>query len=109
MNETDKAMSRRKVHVLRGLTAEEREALSQLAQSRSAPAEWVRRAKVLLLVERGIGYLTAAQAVGRRNGEGVSALVERFMEKDCRRSSQDTGVDQGVSMEISSECGSWMR
>jgi len=71
-------MSRRKVHVLRTIGADERTELSRLVASGSAPAEWVRRAKIVLLVEGGAPYLMAARAVGRRNGEGVSALVERF-------------------------------
>lgn len=71
-------MSRRKVHVLREMQAEERAELERMAQSRSAPAEWVRRSKVLLLVAGGMEYVAVARAVGRRNGEGVSALVERF-------------------------------
>ena len=71
-------MSRQKVHVLRAVSDEERAELARMAQSNSAPAEWVRRAKLLLLVERGAAYLAAARSVGRRNGEGVSALVERF-------------------------------
>jgi len=71
-------MSRRKGHVLRILDENERVELERMAQSDSAPAEWVRRAKALLLVEQGAEYLAAARAVGRRNGDGISALVERF-------------------------------
>lgn len=71
-------MSRRKKHVLRTVTEDERTELRRIAGLDSAPAEWVRRAKALLLVEAGAEYLTAARAVGRRNGDGISALVERF-------------------------------
>gem|GEM_PF-5919935 len=38
--------------------------LACIAQSRSAPDEWVRWAKVLLLVAREGAYLTAARSVG---------------------------------------------
>jgi transposase len=71
-------MSRRKEHVLRTLDAQERTELKRIAESDSAPAECVRRAKALLLVEQGADYLAAARAVWRRNGDGISALVERF-------------------------------
>jgi transposase len=71
-------MSHRRAHPLRALSAAEHEELEQLSRSNSCPAEWVRRAKLILLVEEGQDYLVAARQMGRRNGDGVSALVERF-------------------------------
>lgn len=71
-------MSRRQEHPLRRISQEEQIELEQMSRSSSCPAEWVRRATLLLLVERGASYLAAARQVGRRNGEGVSALVARF-------------------------------
>lgn len=71
-------MSRRQEHPLRRISQEEHIELEQMSRSSSCPAEWVRRATLILLVERGTNYLAAARQVGRRNGEGVSALVARF-------------------------------
>jgi len=71
-------MSRRKKDPLRPLTDDERDALAQLSRSRAAPAVQVARAKMLLLVAQGFDYQQAAQAVGRRSGDAVSALVARF-------------------------------
>ena len=71
-------MSRRKKDPLRLLTEPERQALSQMSRSLSAPAVQVARAKMLLLVADGADYQQAAQAVGRRSIEAVSNLVSRF-------------------------------
>ena len=71
-------MSRRKTEALRALTEEEVGELERLSRERSAPAEWVVRARVLLHVRAGMDYQAAAQAVGRRDGDSVSALVKRF-------------------------------
>lgn len=71
-------MSRRKKDPLRPLTDDECDALAQLSRCRAAPAAHVTRAKMLLLVAQGSDYQRAAQAVGRRSGDAVSALVARF-------------------------------
>ena len=44
----------------------------------TAPAVEVIRAKLLLAVDRGEDYQTAARSVGRRSGDAVSHLVARF-------------------------------
>ncbi len=71
-------MSRRKKDPLRLLTEQERQSLSQMSRSQSAPAVEVTRAKMLLLVADGHDYQEAAQAVGRGSLEAVSNLVTRF-------------------------------
>jgi Homeodomain-like domain len=71
-------MSRRKKDPLRELTEHERQELTQLSRSQSAPAAEVTRAKLLLAVAAGDDYQDAAHAVGRRSGDAVSHLVSRF-------------------------------
>jgi transposase len=71
-------MTRHKVDPLRVLTDEEREVLSQIGRSTSAPASHVARAKALLAVADGKNYTEAAQAAGRRAGDAVAQLVSRF-------------------------------
>src|SRR3954447_7931235 len=71
-------MSRRKKDPLRELTGPERQELVQTSRSQTAPAGEVIRAKLLLAVDRGDEYQTAAHAVGRRSGDAVSHLVARF-------------------------------
>ena|SRR5579871_80032 len=71
-------MSRRKSEELRVLSQEERAELEAISRERSAPAEWVIRATMLLRVSQGLGYQAAAESVGRRDGDRVSALVKRF-------------------------------
>jgi hypothetical protein len=71
-------MSRRKSNPLRVLSREEREELERISRERSAPAEWVLRAMILLRVSQGMGYQAAAESVGRRDGDRVAALVKRF-------------------------------
>ena len=74
-------MSRRKAHPLRALSEEEQMELARISRERSAPAEQVIRAKILLQVSAGSEYQAAAAAVGRRDGDRVSALVRRFNEE----------------------------
>lgn len=71
-------MSRRKKDPLRELTEPERQELTQLSRSQSAPATEVIRAQLLLAVARGADYQTAARSVGRRSGDAVAHLVARF-------------------------------
>jgi transposase len=74
-------MSRRKAHPLRQLSDEEQLELVAISRERSAPAEWVIRAKIILSVSQGKDYQAAAAEVGRRDGDRVSALVKRFNEE----------------------------
>lgn len=71
-------MSRRQKDPLRPLTAEERATLEQVARARSERADRVGRAKALLAVADGATYTAAADAAGRRTGDGVALLVARF-------------------------------
>ncbi len=71
-------MSRRQKDPLRALSEEERRTLSQLSQSRRAPAAQVARARALLAVAEGQSYTTAAQLAGRRTGDTVARSVARF-------------------------------
>lgn len=71
-------MTRRQKHPLRDLTAEERQKLEQIARATSESASRVARAKALLAVWQGQSYTAAAQASGRRSGDAVAQLVERF-------------------------------
>jgi transposase len=63
---------------LRRLTAAERRELAHLRRSRAAPAAEVTRAALILLVNDGHSYQSAARAVGRRSGDAVAHLVARF-------------------------------
>ncbi len=63
---------------LRALTDDERAYLDQVSRASSAPAGHVVRARLLLQVAAGVGYWAAARAEGRRSGEAVSHLVQRF-------------------------------
>lgn len=63
---------------LRTLTPEEQADLESIGRARSAPAEAVTRAKLLLAVAQGMNHTQAAQSVGRKSNDAVSALVRRF-------------------------------
>src|SRR4051794_24573578 len=63
---------------LRPLTAEERQELTCLSRSLSAPAAQVERARALLAIADGASYTAAAHQVGRRHTETISAWVSRF-------------------------------
>ena len=63
---------------LRPLTAEEHNDLESISRARSAPVEAVMRARILLAVASGMNYTQAAQQVGRKSNDAVSALVRRF-------------------------------
>lgn len=63
---------------LRPLTGEEQNDLESISRGRSAPVEAVIRAKILLAVANGMNYTQAAQQVGRKSNDAVSALVRRF-------------------------------
>src|SRR5215218_1312388 len=71
-------MSRHRKDPLRPLTADERQELSRLSRSPSAPAAQVERARALLAIADGASYTAAAHQVGRRHNETISAWVSRF-------------------------------
>jgi hypothetical protein len=61
---------------LRALTAEEQADLESISRARSAPAEAVIRAKILLAVAHGMNHSQSA-LVSRFNQEGLDALLPR--------------------------------
>ena len=63
---------------MRVMADEERDALKQVARSRSEAAEVVARAKSLLAVAAGANFEVGARAAGRKSGFGVAKLVKRF-------------------------------
>src|SRR3982750_1219466 len=71
-------MSRHQNDPLRPLTADERQELTRLSRSLSAPAAQVERARALLAIADGASYTAAAHQVGRRHTETISAWVSRF-------------------------------
>src|SRR4051812_3472138 len=71
-------MSRHQTDPLRPLTADERQQLTRLSRSLSAPAAQVERARALLAIADGASYTVAAHQVGRRHTETISAWVSRF-------------------------------
>src|SRR3954449_9936700 len=71
-------MSRHRTDPLRPLTGDERQALTRLSRSLSAPAAQVERARALLTIADGASYTAAAHQVGRRHTETLSAWVSRF-------------------------------
>ena len=89
-------MSRRKSEPLRALSQAEREELEAISRERSAPAEWVTRATLLLRVGDGMDYQAAAASVGRRDGDRVSALVKRFNQEGVEALTPRHGGGAGV-------------
>src|SRR3954454_23395762 len=71
-------MSRHRKDPLRPLTAEERQELTRLSRSLSAPAGQVERARALLAIAEGASYTAAAHQIGRHHNETISAWVSRF-------------------------------
>src|SRR3954469_11733910 len=71
-------MSRHRKDPLRPLTADERQELTRLSRSLSAPAAQVERARALLAIADGASYTAATHQVGRRHNETISAWVSRF-------------------------------
>lgn len=63
---------------LRPLTADERRVLGEVARAPSERADRVARAKAVLAVAEGASFAAAARASGRRAGDAVARLVERF-------------------------------
>lgn len=71
-------MAHRRRIRLRLIAAEERSALERVARSGAESADRVARAKALLAVVDGAAFVAAARAAGRRSGDAVAHLVERF-------------------------------
>jgi len=71
-------MSRHQTDPLRPLTADERQALTRLSRSPSAPAAQVERARALLAIADGASYTAAAHYDGPPPTETLSAWVSRF-------------------------------
>jgi transposase len=71
-------MTRLKKDPLRTLTEEERNWLERINRSQSEPAAHVAHAKEILAVAAGHSYTEAAQLAGKKSGDAVSHLVERF-------------------------------
>lgn len=71
-------MSRRSIHVLRSLSADERNELERVCRSGSERADRVAHAKALLAVADGVSLLGAARRAGRRSRHAVASLVTRF-------------------------------
>src|SRR3954462_11664865 len=71
-------MSRSQKDPLRPLAADERQELTRLSRSLSAPAAQVERSRALLAIADGASYTAAAHQVGRRHNETISAWVSRF-------------------------------
>lgn len=63
---------------LRPLTPDEHHQLEHLSRSRTDPAAQAARAKALLAVADGASFQAAARAAGRKSGDAVAHLVERF-------------------------------
>ncbi len=71
-------MSRRKKEPFRALTDEELAWLKQISRSQNEPSSHVARAKQILNVANGSSYQEAARLSGRKSGDAVSQLVQRF-------------------------------
>ena len=72
------SMAHPQKHPLRALTAAERAELERVARSASDRADRVARAKQLLAVAGGARLTAAARQAGRRSGDAVALLVQRF-------------------------------
>ncbi|MBE3115993.1 helix-turn-helix domain-containing protein [Candidatus Bathyarchaeota archaeon] len=77
-------MTRRKKDPLRTLTEEEKIWLERISRSHSEPAVHVAHAKEILAVAAGRSYTEAAQLAGKKSGDSVSHLVERFNQESMQ-------------------------
>jgi len=71
-------MTRRQKNPLHELTEEEKSWLEKITRSLSEPASHVARAKEILSVANGKTYTEAAKLAGRRSGDAVAEVVQRF-------------------------------
>lgn len=78
MMESNLTMGRHPNEPLRNLIPEERRDLESISRARSAPAEVVIRARILLGVADGMTRTQAARSVGRKSNDAVTKLVSRF-------------------------------
>jgi len=92
---------------LRPLTAEERQELTRLSRSLSAPAAQVERARALLAIADGASYTAAAHQVGRRHNETISAWVSRFNRDGLAAVRPGHGADHGPAMGLTRSSASW--
>src|SRR4051812_3437446 len=68
-------MSRHRKDPLRPLAADERQELTRLSRSLSAPAAHVERSRALLAIADGASYTAAAHQIGRR--ESIERVLKR--------------------------------
>ena len=71
-------MAQRRRIRLRPLTAAERTEVERVARAGSEEATRVARAKALVAVADGASFTAAAHAAGRRAGDAVAHLIDRF-------------------------------
>jgi transposase len=71
-------MTRCQNHPLRAFSVEEQQELERISRAVSESVSYVSRAKALLSISEGQSYTAAAQACGRRSGDAIAQLVERF-------------------------------
>jgi hypothetical protein len=71
-------MAQRRRIRLRPLTTDERAELERVARAGSERTDRAARAKALLAVSEGAAFTEAARAAGRRAGDAVAHVVERF-------------------------------
>jgi transposase len=71
-------MAQRRRIRLRPLTVDERDELERVARAGSQRADRAARARALLAVADGARFTEAARAAGRRAGDAIAHLVERF-------------------------------
>jgi transposase-like protein len=105
-------MSRHQTDPLRPLTADERQELTRLSRSLSAPAAQVERARALLAIADGASYTAAAHQVGRRHTETISAWVSRFNRAASTATGaplcgRGMGVDHGSAMGLTRSNAFW--
>lgn len=77
-------MSRRKKEPLRPLTEDERTWLKRISRSQNEASSHVARAKQILNVADGSSYQEAALLSGRKSGDAVSHLVQRFNQEGLK-------------------------
>src|SRR3954462_11088093 len=96
-------MSRHQTDPLRPLTADERQELTRLSRSLSAPAAHVERARALLAIADGASHTAPAHQVGRGHTETISAWVSRFNRDGL------VGVRPGHGGGARTRCGAYAR
>jgi transposase len=84
-------MTRKQNDPLRRLSVEEKAYLDKVSRSQVEPAYRVAHAKALIAVAEGSNYTNAARACGRRSGDAVSQLVQRFNQRGLRALERQQG------------------